>query len=65
MKLFKGIVIPADRGKAKHCSICNNGFGVLNTEHQCKRCKRPVCDKCSPNKAIALKYDKGTQKPHR
>ncbi|CAD8053750.1 unnamed protein product [Paramecium sonneborni] len=42
--LFKRVMISAERGKYKACQICQKKFG---TEHQCKRCKRAVCEKCS------------------
>ncbi|CAD8138741.1 unnamed protein product [Paramecium octaurelia] len=45
--LFKRVLISGERGKYKACQICSKKFG---TEHQCKRCKRAVCDKCSAYK---------------
>ncbi|CAD8043338.1 unnamed protein product [Paramecium primaurelia] len=42
--LFKRVLISGERGKYKACQICQKKFG---TEHQCKRCKRAVCEKCS------------------
>lgn len=77
LQYFKAVIISEDRGKFKSCMLCNKDFGMLVKEHQCKRyiyiipnliikrCKRAVCEKCSPNKAIALKYDVAPKKPHR
>ncbi|CAD8044444.1 unnamed protein product [Paramecium primaurelia] len=45
--LFKRVLISGERGKYKACQICQKKFGK---EHQCKRCKRAVCEKCSNHK---------------
>ncbi|CAD8053754.1 unnamed protein product [Paramecium sonneborni] len=54
-KLIKCVINNVDRGKAKNCQICNQSFSALSVkEHQCKRCKRAVCEKCSPHKAFTI-----------
>ncbi|CAD8138737.1 unnamed protein product [Paramecium octaurelia] len=54
-KFIKYVVNSGDRGKAKSCQICNQSFSALSAkEHQCKRCKRAVCEKCSPYKAFTI-----------
>ncbi|CAD8078309.1 unnamed protein product [Paramecium sonneborni] len=60
-----GITIKDDRGKLKNCQLCGVKFTMSVKEHQCKRCKRAVCDKCAPNKAIVQKADGVSKKAHR
>ncbi|KAM3139673.1 hypothetical protein pb186bvf_008131 [Paramecium bursaria] len=65
LQYLKGITVPAVRGKAKKCLLCDKEFGFITKEHQCKRCKRAVCDKCSPNKAHMIKKQQLSKQPHR
>ncbi|CAD8065960.1 unnamed protein product [Paramecium primaurelia] len=60
-----GITIKDDRGKLKNCQLCGVKFTMSVKEHQCKRCKRAVCDKCAPNKAQVQKADGLSKKAHR
>ncbi|CAK78093.1 unnamed protein product (macronuclear) [Paramecium tetraurelia] len=60
-----GITIKDDRGKLKNCQLCGAKFTMSVKEHQCKRCKRAVCDKCAPNKAQVQKADGLSKKTHR
>ncbi|CAK82437.1 unnamed protein product (macronuclear) [Paramecium tetraurelia] len=60
-----GITIKDDRGKLKNCQLCGAKFSMSVKEHQCKRCKRAVCDKCAPNKAQVQKADGLSKKSHR
>ncbi|CAD8163971.1 unnamed protein product [Paramecium octaurelia] len=60
-----GITIKDDRGKLKNCQLCGAKFTMSVKEHQCKRCKRAVCDKCAPNKAQVQKADGLSKKAHR
>ncbi|CAD8163483.1 unnamed protein product [Paramecium octaurelia] len=60
-----GIPIKDDRGKLKNCQLCGAKFTMSVKEHQCKRCKRAVCDKCAPNKAQVQKADGLSKKSHR
>ncbi|CAD8159446.1 unnamed protein product [Paramecium pentaurelia] len=60
-----GITIKDDRGKLKNCQLCGAKFTMSVKEHQCKRCKRAVCDKCAPNKAQVQKADGLSKKSHR
>ena len=57
LQFIKTVKFSADRGKAKNCTLCLKEFTMLTREHQCKRCKRPVCENCSPHKAVVSKYD--------
>ncbi|CAD8153225.1 unnamed protein product [Paramecium pentaurelia] len=58
------IDISSQRQQYKSCLICFKDFSVMTKEHQCKRCKRAVCDKCAQNKMIILGYSK-SKDPHR
>ncbi|KAM3139675.1 hypothetical protein pb186bvf_008133 [Paramecium bursaria] len=63
--LIRSITINLDRGQIKECQICNQPFTFMKKEHQCKRCKRAICDKCGPYKAIIQNFDKPSKNPHR
>ncbi|CAD8074736.1 unnamed protein product [Paramecium sonneborni] len=58
------VEISSQRQQFKSCLICFKDFSVMSKEHQCKRCKRAVCDKCAQNKMIILGYSK-SKDPHR
>ena len=53
------------RGKKENCEICENSFGVFTREHQCKRCRRAVCEKCATHKQHVVENNKRSEKPHR
>ncbi|CAD8135017.1 unnamed protein product [Paramecium pentaurelia] len=45
--LIKGVILSEARGKFKKCQICQKEFGIFHKEHQCKRCRRAVCQNCA------------------
>ncbi|CAD8132607.1 unnamed protein product [Paramecium octaurelia] len=57
--LFKRVLITGERGKYKACQICLKRFG---TEHQCKRCKRAIRDKCQNYKGRFLRRKANQQR---
>lgn len=55
----------AARGKKDFCEICQVKFSIMTREHQCKRCKRAVCDKCATYKQFVIENGKKSEKQHR
>ncbi|CAD8132606.1 unnamed protein product [Paramecium octaurelia] len=45
--MIKSIIISEARGKFKKCQLCQKEFGIFHKEHQCKRCRRAVCQNCA------------------
>ena len=61
--LLPPFVLDDKRKKYESCQLCEKGFTMFSREHQCKRCKRAVCENCSTSKAIIIGYD--NKDPHR
>ncbi|CAD8107249.1 unnamed protein product [Paramecium sonneborni] len=51
---IKTVLISEARGRFKRCQLCQREFGLLRPEHQCKRCRRAVCNQCSEHKVVYL-----------
>ncbi|CAD8044443.1 unnamed protein product [Paramecium primaurelia] len=52
--LIKTVIISEARGKFKKCQICQKEFGIFHKEHQCKRCRRAVCQNCATHHGPVL-----------
>ena len=64
IRIFEKFEPNSERGLIKACEICTHEFGILNREHQCKRCFRAVCSDCGTTKRDVYK-PKMAKRPHR
>ena len=45
--------------KAENCMLCSTKFSTfLNSQHNCKKCGKAVCDACSRSKRRLSRLDK-------
>ncbi|KAM3130555.1 hypothetical protein pb186bvf_017364 [Paramecium bursaria] len=47
----------APRQKVGQCELCQKSFGMLQVQHQCKRCKRAICHDCGNQKSKIVNFD--------
>ncbi|CAD8138739.1 unnamed protein product [Paramecium octaurelia] len=45
--LIKSVILNEVRGRFKKCQLCQKEFTLFHKEHQCKRCRRAVCQTCA------------------
>ncbi|CAD8053752.1 unnamed protein product [Paramecium sonneborni] len=63
--LIKGVILGEARGKFKKCQICQKEFGIFHKEHQCKRCRRAVCQNCANHHGPVLTDTGFSKQTHR
>ncbi|CAD8061741.1 unnamed protein product [Paramecium sonneborni] len=63
--LIKSVILNEARGKFKKCQICQKEFGLFHKEHQCKRCRRAVCQNCANHHGPVLTEQGFSKQTHR
>ena len=64
IRIFEKFEPNSERGIIKACELCGTEFGIMNREHQCKRCFRAVCADCGTTKRDVYN-PKMAKRPHR